>query len=106
MNSMQEIIPHEEDPDVWFMDLWLHGRPEKTQEAYRANLTRFRAFVSKPLPYVTLADLQAFQDSLLGDHSIPGANCLLGLFLILEWSPLTVLREKRRLPLIAQEHLR
>lgn len=50
--------------DPWFIELWLHGRPEKTQRAYRADMARFLAFVEKPLPLVSLDDLQAFEDSL------------------------------------------
>ena len=44
--------------------LWLHGRGCHTQAAYRADVAQFRAFVEKPLELVTLADLQAFADSL------------------------------------------
>lgn len=44
--------------------LWLHGRPALTQAAYRADVARFRALVGKPLPTVTLGDLQVYADSL------------------------------------------
>jgi integrase/recombinase XerD len=53
------------DRDPWFIELWLHGRPEKTQEAYRADMARFKDYIGKPLPAVTLEDLQAFSDSLV-----------------------------------------
>lgn len=53
--------------DPWFLELWLHGRPEKTQRAYRADMARFLVFVGKPLPTVTLDDFQAFEDSLQQD---------------------------------------
>jgi integrase/recombinase XerD len=49
--------------------LWLHGRSRHTQRAYRADSERFRAFVAKPLAMVTLGDLQAFADSLIGKPS-------------------------------------
>jgi integrase/recombinase XerD len=43
---------------------WLHGRSPHTQRAYRADVARFRRGAGKPLPCVTLTDLQAFADSL------------------------------------------
>ena len=44
--------------------LWLHGRSPHTQRAYRRDIDRFLDFVVKPLQAVTLADVQAFADSL------------------------------------------
>jgi integrase/recombinase XerD len=44
--------------------IWLHGRSVHTQRAYRADVARFRRGAGKPLPSVTLTDLQAFADSL------------------------------------------
>jgi integrase/recombinase XerD len=52
------------DTDSQLIDLWLHGRSPHTRRAYRADVTRFLVFVAKPLPNVTLGDLQAFADSL------------------------------------------
>lgn len=49
--------------------MWLHGRPPTTQRVYKCDIARFRAFVAKPLQAVTLADFQAFTDSL--DYSKP-----------------------------------
>jgi integrase/recombinase XerD len=46
------------------VSLWLHGRSRHTQAAYRADVAQFRALVDKPLPAVTLADLQEYADSL------------------------------------------
>lgn len=46
--------------------LWLHGRGPHTQRAYRSDVGRFLAFTGKPLPQVTLGDVQDFADSLLG----------------------------------------
>jgi len=68
---MADIIlaqDHESD----FISLWLHDRPEKTVSAYRAEIERFLAFVGKPLPTVTLADVQAFKDSLA--HLAPASR--------------------------------
>jgi integrase/recombinase XerD len=55
--------------DDQLVELWLHGRSRHTQRAYRADGERFRAFVAKPLAMVTLGDLQAFADSLVGKPS-------------------------------------
>jgi integrase/recombinase XerD len=50
--------------DDQLVALWLHSRPASTQRAYRADVHRFRAFVQKELRQVTLADLQAFAETL------------------------------------------
>ncbi len=52
------------ETDVQLIDIWLHGRSPHTQRAYAADVARFRAGAGKPLPAVTLADLQIFADSL------------------------------------------
>lgn len=52
--------------DDQLIALWLHGRSPHTQRAYAADIARFRGGPGKPLPSVTLADLQAFADSLAG----------------------------------------
>src|SRR5436309_1917702 len=49
--------------------MWLHGRPAHTQRAYRADVDKFLGFVARPLPMVTLGDVQAFSDSLTGKPS-------------------------------------
>ncbi len=46
--------------------LWLHGRPIETQRAYRREGDRFRAFMGQPLAAVTLGDVQAYADTLVG----------------------------------------
>ena len=75
---MADIIPYQgqdcnimlqqEDPayiDAAFLATWLHGKSEKTQRAYTADIRKFYAHVGKPLHQVTLADVQGFIDSLL-----------------------------------------
>jgi integrase/recombinase XerD len=52
------------DRDEQVIALWLHGRPEHTRRAYRSDVATLVAFVGKPLPEVTLGDLQAWADSL------------------------------------------
>src|SRR5437762_4749436 len=50
--------------DAHLLEIWLHGRSVHTQRAYSADIVRFRRGTGKPLPSVTLADLQDFADSL------------------------------------------
>jgi integrase/recombinase XerD len=46
---------------------WLHGRPRNTVTAYRNDTSRFLAHAGKPLAEIELADLQAWDSSLVGD---------------------------------------
>lgn len=50
--------------DDLLIQLWLHGRSAHTRRAYAADVTRFRTGAGKSLAQVSLADLQAFADSL------------------------------------------
>ena len=50
--------------DDQLVAIWLHGRSVHTQRAYRTDVARFRRGAGKPLPSVTLTDLQAFADAL------------------------------------------
>ncbi len=50
--------------DATFLDLWLRGKSEKTQRAYRADMQKFYAIVGKPLREVTLQDMYTFVDAL------------------------------------------
>ena len=52
--------------DAQLLELWLHGRSEHTQRAYRTDVDNFLAFVRKPLRTVTVGDVQAWMDTL--DH--------------------------------------
>jgi len=52
--------------DEKLIALWLHGRCRNTQLTYSADVARWRKFSRVPLAMVTLADLQAFADSLVG----------------------------------------
>lgn len=63
---MSDIVAYE-DPqqiDAPFLRLWLHGKSEKTQTAYSADMHKFYTLVHKSLRATTLEDLQAFSDSL------------------------------------------
>lgn len=73
---MTDIIPYQgnippraefQDPasiDATFLVLWLRGKSEKTQRAYRADMQKFYAIVGKPLREVTLQDVYTFVDAL------------------------------------------
>jgi integrase/recombinase XerD len=58
--------PPQAQSDGQLVAIWLHGRSPHTQRAYRADVERFRSRAGKPWAQVTLADLQAFADSLDG----------------------------------------
>ena len=68
--SLTTIKPHgivsQAQSDAQVVELWIHGRSRHTQRAYAANAERFFTFTGKPLAHVTLGDLQAFRDSLIG----------------------------------------
>lgn len=49
---------------VQLVEMWMHGKSLHTQRAYWGDAERFLWFVGKPLPEVTLRDLQRFADSL------------------------------------------
>ena len=57
--------------DAQLVEIWLHGRSGHTQRAYAADIGRFLAATGEPLAAVTLADLQAFADSL---HALAPAS--------------------------------
>ena len=52
--------------DHHLIGLWLHNRPDETLRTYRADASRFRTWLGKPLAEATLADLADFWDSLEG----------------------------------------
>ena len=58
------VAPPQASSDAQLIEIWLHGRPAHTQRAYAADIARFCSVARKPLPAVTLADLQRFADSL------------------------------------------
>lgn len=51
-------------PDIPLVKTWLHNRSGNTVRAYRADVVEFAQFVAKPLADVTVADLQAWHDSM------------------------------------------
>jgi integrase/recombinase XerD len=67
-------VPSPQSPtsDEALIGLWLHRRRPNTQRAYAADATRLTVFAQKPLPMLTLADVQAFADSL--GHLAPASQ--------------------------------
>lgn len=64
MAGQEGRLVRQAENDSQLIELWIHGKTTNTAEAYRRDIDRFTAFVNKPLPQVTLADVQAFSDSL------------------------------------------
>jgi integrase/recombinase XerD len=60
------------DADAQLLELWLHGRSEHNQRAYRTDVDHFLACVRKPLRTATVGDVQAWMDTL--DHLAPGSR--------------------------------
>lgn len=58
------IMPVQAHSDHQLIALWLYGKAENSQRAYLADIERLQASTAKPLASITLADLQAFADSL------------------------------------------
>ncbi len=52
------------DNDRQVIAMWLHGRSEHTQRAYRKDIERFLDFVGVGIAQVTLPMLQAYADSI------------------------------------------
>src|SRR2546421_5776472 len=55
--------PNQEDSRL--LEMWLHGRSEHTQRAYKQDVQRLFSFTLKPVRETTLHDLQQFSDSLI-----------------------------------------
>lgn len=66
------VLQAQATSDDQLIKLWLHGRSPNTKRAYRTDVERFRSGAGKPLRENTLADLQAFSDTLL--HVAPSSR--------------------------------
>ena len=62
--ARQQVAMIEADTDDQLIDMWLHGRAERTKRAYGTDVAAFLHFTQRPLRQVMLNDLQAYQDSL------------------------------------------
>ena len=69
-------IPTQARSDAELLALWLHGRAAHTQRAYQRAVGRFLYSVRKPLPAVTLGDLQAFAAALEAEGLAPASRRL------------------------------
>ena len=58
LRSHHEVFTREERH---CFQVWTHGLAANTVEAYRSDLTSFKAFVQKPLSEVQADDFQRFQ---------------------------------------------
>jgi site-specific recombinase XerD len=70
-------IPTQARSDAELLALWLHGRAAHTQRAYQRAVGQFLQAVRKPLPAVTLGDLQAFAAELEAGGLAPASRRLL-----------------------------
>jgi integrase/recombinase XerD len=50
--------------DAQLIELWLHGRSQGTQQAYRRDVEQLLGSVGKAIHHVTLGDLQSYADKL------------------------------------------
>jgi integrase/recombinase XerD len=69
---MSDITAYQPARDEQFLELWLHGKSEKTQRAYRSDIHKFYASSGKSLQQVTLQDVHRFADSLV--HLAPASR--------------------------------
>ena len=52
--------------DEQLVAIWLHGKSPATIKAYRLDINRLRESVNKPLPAITVGDIQSWTDTLPG----------------------------------------
>lgn len=62
--SQNQELTKQADSDQQLILLWLHGKAETTQKAYRSESARFLAAVKVPLTEVKLMDVQVYLTSL------------------------------------------
>lgn len=81
MNQLAVVVPsglgpaHDGSQDDELVRLWLSMKTSPhTRRAYGADAAPFRAFVAKPLAWVTLADLQAWADHLGQESHSPATQ--------------------------------
>lgn len=67
IQPLSPSVHHAIPSDARLVELWLHGRPPSTRRSYLDSVSCFRdSTQGKPLREVTLGDLQAHADSLVG----------------------------------------
>lgn len=68
------LTVREATTDDQVIDLWVHGRSQHTQRAYRADASRFQNFTGVPLRQARLSDLQGFSDALEASGMAPASR--------------------------------
>ena len=66
VSAGKSAMSHQADNDAQVIGLWLHGRSEHTQRAYRKDVERFLDFVGVGIAQVTLSMLQTYADAIAG----------------------------------------
>ena len=56
-------VTQQADTDDQLIELWLHGRPDHTQRAYRREIMKFLEATGKPLRSIRLIDIQTYTDN-------------------------------------------
>ncbi len=64
MNSTSLIALNEHDAHL--IAMWVHGKSQHTQRAYRHDVYSLLTYLGKDIQSITLSDLQAFSDTLIG----------------------------------------
>ena len=64
MSTAEIVLSREASSDLQLIAMWIYGRSPHTQRAYQADVKRFQQETGKSLSDITLADLQAFAESL------------------------------------------
>ncbi|OYW23833.1 MAG: integrase [Planctomycetales bacterium 12-60-4] len=57
-------VVQQADTDDQLIELWLHGRPDHTQRAYRREIVRFLEATNKPLRLIRLIEIQNYTDDI------------------------------------------
>lgn len=63
-NEVLGPVTQQADSDEQLIEIWLHGRPKNTQQAYRREVQRFLDAVNRPLRSVRLMDIQQYTDDI------------------------------------------
>lgn len=59
-------VPEQASSDAQLVAMWLFEQSIRTKRVYGPVIAEFRAFIPKPLRQLTLGDLQAYSQSLIG----------------------------------------
>jgi len=73
-NPNPRQVNNQANNDSQLLDMWLHGKSERTITAYKKQINTFLEYVGKPIQFITLADLQKFQDYLEGRELKPASQ--------------------------------